>query len=102
NAQGLANFGTGAVMSFSTMFKEIAPADGHVAILSQSGAQSVVPYGFLRRRGIGVRHAHATGNDADVTVAELAAAVIEDPQVKLMLLYLEGMPDPAQLSRMAQ
>ena len=102
NSQGLANFGTGAVMSFSTMFKELPPADGHVAVLSQSGAFSVVPYGFLRRRGIGVRHSHATGNDADVTVAELAAVVAEDPQVKLMLLYLEGIPDPHQLAEVAR
>src|SRR5690606_27668118 len=97
NSQGLANFGTGAVASFSTMFKELAPANGHVAVLSQSGALSVVPYGFLRRRGIGVRHAHATGNDADVTVAELAAAVAEDSEVRLILLYLEGIPDPHYL-----
>jgi len=102
NSQGLANFGTGAILSFSTMFKECAPADGHVAILSQSGALSVVPYGFLRRRGIGVRHTHATGNDADVTVAELAAAVAEDSMVKLMLLYLEGIPDPEHLAQVAQ
>ena len=102
NSQGLANFGTGAILSFSTMFKESAPADGHVAVLSQSGALSVVPYGFLRRRGIGVRHSHATGNDADVTVAELAAAVAEDPAVKLMLLYLEGIPDPEHLAHVAQ
>ncbi|HEY0439962.1 MAG TPA: CoA-binding protein, partial [Xanthobacteraceae bacterium] len=94
NTQGLANFGTGTVASFSTMFIEIEPKVGPVAILSQSGAMSVVPYGLLRSRGIGVRHSHATGNDSDVTVAELTAAVAADPEVKLLLLYLEGMPDP--------
>ena len=73
NTQGLANFGTGAVASFSSMFLEVEPQDGPVGIVSQSGAMSVVPYGLLRGRGIGVRHAHATGNDADVTVCELAA-----------------------------
>lgn len=74
NSQGLANFGTGAVASFSTMFLEEPPADGPIAVISQSGSMSVVPYGLLRQRGLGVRHTHATGNDADVTVAELAAA----------------------------
>ena len=101
NSQGLANFGTGAVASFSTMFLEIEPQDGPVAILSQSGAMSVVPYGLLRGRGIGVRHTHATGNDCDVTVAELTAAVAADPEVKLLLLYLEGMPDPHHLAEAA-
>lgn len=102
NTQGLANFGTGTVASFSTMFIEIEPKVGPVAILSQSGAMSVVPYGLLRSRGIGVRHSHATGNDSDVTVAELTAAVAADPEVKLLLLYLEGMPDPHHLAEAAE
>jgi len=102
NSQGLANFGTGAIASFSTMFIEVEPADGPVGIVSQSGAMSVVPYGLLRRRGIGVRHSHATGNDADVTVCELAIAVAEDPAVKLLLLYLESIPDPHHLAEAAR
>jgi acetate---CoA ligase (ADP-forming) len=102
NSQGLANFGTGAILSFSTMYLEAEPADGPVAVLSQSGAMAVVPYGLLRQRGIGVRHSHATGNDCDVTVSELAAVVVEDPEVKLLLLYLESIPDPDHLAEVAR
>ena len=101
NSQGLANFGSGAVLSFSTMFTEVAPLDGPVGIISQSGAMSVIPYGLLRARGIGVRHAHATGNDCDVTVCELATVVAEDPGLKVLLLYLEGIPDPWHLAEAA-
>lgn len=101
NSQGLANFGTGAIASFSTMFMDLEPAEGHVAMLSQSGALSTVPVSFLRQRGIGVRHTHATGNDADITVGELAVAVAEDPEVKLMLLYLESIPDTTYLEELA-
>jgi acyl-CoA synthetase (NDP forming) len=102
NSQGLVNFGSGVVASFSTMFLEAPPADGPVAIISQSGAMSAVPYGLLRARGIGVRHCHATGNDSDVTVAELARAVIEDDGVKLLLLYLEAIPNAAMLAAVAE
>src|ERR1700761_153045 len=103
NSQGLANFGTGTIASFSTMFMEMAPSEGqgHVAMLSQSGALSSVPVGFLRQRGIGVRHTHATGNDADITVGELAVAVAEDPEVKLLLLYLESIPETKYLEELA-
>jgi acyl-CoA synthetase (NDP forming) len=101
NSQGLANFGSGAIASFSTMFMEFDRAEGHVAMLSQSGALSTVPVGFLRQRGIGVRHTHATGNDADITVGELACAVAEDSEVKLMLLYLESIPDKRYLEELA-
>ena len=101
NSQGLANFGTGAIASFSTMFMDMDRAEGHVAMLSQSGALSTVPVGFLRQRGIGVRHTHATGNDSDVTVGELAVAVAEDPEVKLLLLYLESIPETKYLEELA-
>jgi acyl-CoA synthetase (NDP forming) len=101
NSQGLANFGTGAIASFSTMFTEFDRAEGHVAMLSQSGALSTVPVGFLRQKGIGVRHSHATGNDADITVGELACVVAEDSEVKLMLLYLESIPDKTYLEELA-
>ena len=102
NSQGLANFGTGAVASFSTMFSEVPPADGPIGIISQSGAMAVIPYGLLRERGLGVRHSHATGNDCDVTVCELATVVAEDPDLRLLLLYLEGIPDPWNLAEAAR
>jgi acyl-CoA synthetase (NDP forming) len=101
NSQGLANFGTGAIASFSTMFMDMDRAEGHVAMLSQSGALSTVPVGFLRQRGIGVRHTHATGNDSDITVGELAVAVAEDPEVRLLLLYLESIPETKYLEELA-
>ncbi len=102
NSQGLANFGTGAVLSFSSMFIEIPPMDGPVGIVSQSGAMSVVPYYMLRKRGIGVRYAHATGNDCDVTVAELAAEMATDPELRVLLMYLESVPNPAPLAEAAR
>jgi acyl-CoA synthetase (NDP forming) len=101
NTQGLANFGTGAIANFSTLFIEIEPKDGPVAVVSQSGGMSQVMYGLMRGRGIGVRHVHATGNEADVTVADMAWTVAHDPEVKLILLYMESIADPALLARTA-
>ncbi|MCW2595949.1 MAG: CoA-binding domain protein, partial [Jatrophihabitans sp.] len=94
NAQGLANFGTGTVLTFSTMVIEAPPQDGPVALVSQSGGMSAIPYGLLRDRGVGVRYFHGTGNDSDVSVAELLTAVIEDPAIKVVCTYLEGIADP--------
>lgn len=102
NSQGLASFHTGAVLSFSTLFTEEAPGDGPISIVSQSGALASVPYGILRRRGIGVRYAHGTGNDIDVTAAELAAATLADPEIRLLLLYLENIRDRESLIDLAE
>jgi acyl-CoA synthetase (NDP forming) len=83
------------------MFIEVAPQDGPVAVVSQSGGMCAVTYGLVRGRGIGVRHAHATGNEADVTVSDLTWAVAHDSGVKLVLLYLENVADPETLARAA-
>ena len=102
NSQGLASFHSGAVLGFSTLFTEEPPADGPVGIISQSGALASVPYGILRRAGIGVRYAHGTGNDLDVSAAELAVTAIEDPDLRLLLLYLEHVGDPESLVRLGE
>ncbi|ULX51027.1 CoA-binding protein [Cupriavidus taiwanensis] len=102
NSQGLANFGSGAIASFSTMFIEVPPQDGPVAVVSQSGGVAAMVYGLLRGQGIGVRHMHATGNQADITVSELALAVAHDPGVRLVLLYLESLSDPEVLAAAAR
>lgn len=102
NAQGVANFQTGAVMNFSTMFMEVAPQDGPVAIVSQSGAASVMPYAMLRERGVGVRYLVASGNDADASVCELALAAAADPDIRVVLMYIESLGDPAMLAEVAR
>lgn len=101
NAQGVANFHTGAVMNFSTMFMEVPPQDGPVAIVSQSGAASVMPYAMLRERGVGVRYLVASGNDADASVNELALAAAADPHIRVVLMYIEALADPAVLAEVA-
>lgn len=101
NSQGLANFGNGTIANFSTIFNDLPNIVGPAAIVSQSGALSQLIYGLLRKRGIGVRHCHATGNEADISVAELALQVAQDPEVKLLLLYLETVNEPGLLAQAA-
>ena len=101
NSQGLANFGTGAIANFSTIFHDTPCVPGPVAVISQSGALSQLIYSLLHQRHIGVRHCHATGNEADITVSELAAHIAQDADVKLLLLYLETINNPDQLAKAA-
>ncbi|MCY0857475.1 acetate--CoA ligase family protein [Cupriavidus sp. D39] len=102
NTQGVANFRDGAILHFSTMINEEAGQDGPVAIVSQSGAGSSIVYGGLRRKGIGVRYMVATGNEADITAAEVLRAVAADPEIRVLLLYIESLKDPAVLAQAAR
>lgn len=101
NAQGIANFACGAVLNFSTMFMEVPPQDGPIAIVSQSGAASVMPYALLRDMGLGVRYLCATGNDADLGVSGLTRIVAQDPGIKLILVYAESLSQPQLLAEAA-
>jgi acyl-CoA synthetase (NDP forming) len=102
NAQGVANFANGAVLNFSTMFMEVAPQDGPIAIISQSGAASVMPYALLREMGLGVRYLCATGNDADLGIAELCVMAARDPEIRLILVYSEALGQPELLAEAAR
>ncbi|MET0962116.1 MAG: acetate--CoA ligase family protein [Noviherbaspirillum sp.] len=102
NAQGVANFANGAVLNFSTMFMEVPPQDGPIAIISQSGAASVMPYALLREVGLGVRYLCATGNDADLGIAELCVMAARDPEIRLILVYAEALGQPALLAEAAR
>ena len=102
NCQGIANFATGVIANFSTIFHEMECRDGPVAIVSQSGANSQAIYSLLRGKGLHARHVHATGNEADVTVADLVDAIVDEPDVKLVLLYMESIKNPALLAAAAE
>nr|WP_265306184.1 CoA-binding protein [Verminephrobacter eiseniae] len=101
NTQGVANFQTGAVLNFSTMINECAPQDGAIAIVSQSGAGAGILYGGLRRQGLGVRYMVATGNEADVNVARAVRGLLEDPSLRLILMYAEALRDTGLLAEAA-
>lgn len=98
NTQGFADFATGTVLHFGAIIDEVPAQDGSVAVISQSGAGSQIVYSSLRRRGVGVRYIVATGNEADIDVAAAADALLDDPDVRLLLLYLESMRDPGRLA----
>jgi acyl-CoA synthetase (NDP forming) len=98
NTIGSANFGCGAVLSFASIYQEFAAQDGPVAIVSQSGAVGASVYALLRDNGVGVRYVCTTGNQADVGISEFLGATLQDPEVRLVLLYLEEARDTAALA----
>ena len=99
NTQGYANFSNSTILSFSTMIQESEPKDGSVAIISQSGAGAAILYGGVRRSGLGVRYMFATGNEADLNVAELLGAVLQDSAIKVAILYMESIRSPELLKQ---
>lgn len=102
NSQGIASFQSNAILSFSTLFSELPPKDGPIAIVSQSGAMASVPYAMLREGGFGVRYVHATGNDADIGLSDLAMSAVLDADISVVILYIENLADADGLRQVAE
>ena len=86
-------------------FSQYADGDvaaGPVAFVTQSGAFGTATAALIRQRGLGLGYFISTGNEADLSFAELMTAVVEDPRIKVAAGYLEGLHDGDALVRLAQ
>ncbi len=90
NCQGLVNFVSGIPLSFSASLDTEKRPKGHVAYVSQSGAFGYASFAMASERGVGFRYVVTTGNQVDLDVVDFGDAFLEDPEVRLLVLYLEG------------
>lgn len=74
---------------------------GSVAVISASGSvtSAVNLYGI--QQGVGFTHLIATGNEMNVSAADLIDYLVDVPQVRAIALFLEGVRDAAAFSRAA-
>lgn len=83
-----------AFATFSTAFDEEGERpESPIALASQSGAVGTFTYSTMNALGLGVRYFANTGNEADVTVVEVLADLVDAPDVDLLLGHLEGVKD---------
>ncbi|BCB90029.1 hypothetical protein Psuf_073420 [Phytohabitans suffuscus] len=73
---------------------------GSVAVVAQSGGIGVyLGSAYLKRRLAGTRYLVDTGNEFDVSAAEVVEYVADDPEVSCVGLILEGARDGRRLAR---
>ncbi|WYX30835.1 acetate--CoA ligase family protein [Achromobacter denitrificans] len=94
NCMGLANLNTRAISAFATLLKDYPPSEpGHVALLTQSGNMCAVIYGAGRDRGVRFNQFINTGNEACLEFAQYLDYLVDDPQTRCAIGYLEGLRD---------
>ncbi len=76
------------------------PVQTGVALVSQS-SNIVINMG-MQQRGLPVAYVACLGNAAVVGLAELAGALLEDPRVTAMGLYIEGIDDAPAFAALAE
>jgi acyl-CoA synthetase (NDP forming) len=101
NSVGFFNNANGLAASWSPVIDlqqgATKPLIGPLAIVAQSGGLGFGLLGEATRRGLGVRYVVSTGNEADVTSADVMRYALNDDSVSVVLSFLEGLDDPFDL-----
>ncbi len=82
---------------FNPPDRQKTPPPGNVAFLSQSGALGAAILDWLAEYNIGMSKFVSYGNAADVKEWELIEYLVEDPETKVIMMYIEGVEDGRSL-----
>lgn len=69
------------------------PPQGPVAFVSQSGAFAAQNFLSVERWGLGLSTVISTGNEAVLTCTDYIQLLANDPETRVILLYIEGLRD---------
>lgn len=99
NCLGLYNAATGHCPTFTSFLQDGPPPPGRVGLITQSGAFGTHLLNMARARRIGVSLWASTGNEADVSLAELLEHVVESGEVASVGCYMEAVNDRDRFGR---
>jgi len=100
NTDGIANLAAGALATIQPVFQQMI-SPGPVAVVAQSGATAASIILRLKLAGIGCRYYAAAGNEVDLGLADYLSFVLQDPEVKIVLSYVESIRRPADFVKVA-
>ncbi len=102
NSMGVVNLSGKVALTINGVLEMDAPPSGATSLVSQSGTMLGT---FLSRgaaRGLGFSKLVSVGNEADLGVGELVELLAEDPETKVILLFLETIRDATRLASAAR
>ena len=99
NSIGIADLHSGMIISVNAAFEAETLIAGELSLVSQSGSMMGSLIARANARGFGFAKSVSVGNESDVTVGEVVDALVDDPQTKVILLFLETIRDSAQLGQ---
>jgi len=102
NCLGLINTHANFFLSTNAVLEMDEIARGPLALVSQSGTMlgSLLTRGHAR--GIGFSKLISVGNEADLAVGEITDLLVDDPDTKVILLFLETLRDSRRLAQAAR
>jgi len=97
NCLGVMSTSNGLNSSFARGF----PKRGTVALMSQSGALATAIIDWSIQNGVGYSKFVSFGNGVDVGVVDLLRAWEDDPETKVIVAYVEGLPNGPEFMEVA-
>ena len=101
NSMGVVNLSARIACSVNAALEATELPVGRLALVSQSGSMMGALLSRGAARGIGFSHLVGTGNEADLSAAEVAGLLVDDPQVDAILLFLEAVRRPDHFADLA-
>ncbi len=102
NCIGLFSSNPSFALTVNAVLEKLEIRPGPLAIVSQSGSMTG---GLLSRglgRGAGFSKVISVGNECDIGVGELTDCIVDDPDTKAILLFLETLRDADRLAHAAR
>lgn len=75
---------------------------GHIGLVTQSGGVAIALQEELRRLGLGLSNLVSTGDKLDISSNDLLMWWRNDPETRIVALYLESFGNPRKFSRLAR
>jgi acyl-CoA synthetase (NDP forming) len=102
NCIGLLDTHSHLALSVNAVLEKAVINPGPVAIVSQSGSMMG---GLMSRgagRGIGFSRLVSVGNEVDLSVGEVTDIIVDDPETRVILLFMETIRDADRLAAAAR
>jgi len=102
NSMGVVDLRRGLALTVNAILEMDSLPVGDASIVSQSGTMLGTVLSRGAARGLGFAKLVSVGNECDLGVGELVELLAEDPDTRVVLLFLETIRDPGRLARAAR
>ena len=101
NCQGSVSLKDNAIAGFSASLGIKPLFVGPIGYVTQSGALGYSIFSLAQESGVGFSYVASTGNEVDLHTLDFMEFMLEDPDTKMIISYLEGIKDGKQFARLA-
>jgi len=101
NCQGSVDLRQKAIGGFSASLGVKPLHVGPIGYVTQSGALGYSIFSLAQEAGVGFSYLASTGNEVDLHTLDFMEYILEDPDTKMIISYLEGIKNGRQFIRLA-